>query len=151
MPRQNGSEYRCNDVVMGPMGPSLPVSSDESSFEGFSQTFRDQLPNSNINNTAIPSQTMVHGTEATPDTVNNNDSEATTKGREQVSESPTGHNTCRLEVIKRIYENRMPNCKEAIKFIAEPIKKTSTTPYQQKWEVFLKYIVTKHSTRQCSL
>ena len=137
---------RCNGDPMEPMESPIPIPPDEASFEGFSQTIRDPVHISNTGNSQLPNQALVHGTESTPDTTYNNVSETSANSREQDGESTTGHNSCRLEVIKRIYANRLPNCKEAIEFIAEPIRKTSTATYQQKWKVFLDYIKSQNTT-----
>ena len=45
-----------------------------------------------------------------------------------------------MEIIKKVYEKKLPGCQEAITLISEPIRKTSTSNYQQKWKAFISFI-----------
>ena len=93
--------------------------------------------------TKSPNQTMIHGSEPASHPILHDDSEAPTEGRQQNGDSSTAHHSSHLEVIRRIYEKRLPSCKEEITLIAEPIRKTSSANYQQKWQAFLDYITSK--------
>ena len=137
----SASSWRgCDDNTLGTVGTPVPVPSDESSFKGFSEAISHQLPISDPSNTQIPDKTVIHGAKTTPNTIDHCDSYSPTDGGGQANQGQTADSACRLDVIKRIYERRMPSCKDAIALTAEPIKKSSTASYQQKWKVFLEYI-----------
>ena len=140
MSRRKSSSSRCSINILGEMGSSLSLSSNSPDFEGFVETNEHFIQERYSNYSRNDIETMVHGSPTSQSSFNNPGSPARTKGSEQSSNSPTNYKTSRLDVIKRVYQSRFPNCQRAIDLIAAPLRKSSINEYERKWLCFCKFL-----------
>ena len=137
--RQSGSS-RCSVNILGEMGSPLSLSSNTPDFEGFVETNENFIQERYSNYSRIAIETMVHGSPTSQNSVKTTGSSTGTNGSGQNSNSPTNLKTSRLDVIKKVYQSRFPDCQRAIDLLAAPLRKSSINEYERKWFCFCKFL-----------
>ena len=122
------------------MGSPISLSSNTPDFEGFVQVNEHTVQERYSDYSRITIETMVHGSPTSKSSLNNPGSPTGTNSSGQSSNSSTNHKTSRLEVIKRVYQSKFPNCRRAIDLLAAPIRKSSINEYERKKKVKVKKI-----------
>ena len=138
--RPKGNSSGHNDGRLGEVGTPLSVSSNQFDFEGFEQVTTNKVHNSSSIHTRDTNTTMVHGSQTTEDTIQDDTSSTSTSGVVQIDEGSKAFQTSRLEVIKTAYSKRFPGCDAAVTLMAAPLRPNSIKDYQHKWTSFLSFL-----------
>ena len=142
--RQVSSGSGCSVDTLGQVGSSLPLSPVNPDFEGFAQTSELALQNCDSSDSRDPIQTMAHVLEPPQYSIDPHISSPSTIGSGQTSEGNCSYQTSRLEIIKAAYDNRFPDCGQAVNLMAAPIRTVSVNEYEKKWKAFMSYLKTNH-------
>ena len=140
LPRRKSNRNRCNENKLGKMGTPISFSPDQNDFEGFSETERNSIQECNTDNTRYTNTTMVHGSKTPEDRINITESTPTADSSRQIRESSKLDKTSRLDIITAAYNKQFPDCPEAVKLMAAPLRKSSLSDYQQKWKTFIRFL-----------
>lgn len=132
---------RLNECLLEHLGSPVSVSSDSNDFEGFSEASLHKLQKSSSCVPRLRRETLVQ--ESTPSSshfqLQTLSSSATRS--EWTSDDPgQSHSLSRIHHIERHYLRRFPECPDAAKLMAVPIRKSSQGDYERKWQYFLSFL-----------
>ena len=138
--RRRIRRYRCNENQLGKVGSPLSVSTDQYDIEDSCQIIRNTIQDSCSDNTRHRNTTLVHGPTTSGNSIESDTSETSTNSVQRTSEITQPYQTSRLEIIKAAYNKKFPNCNEAVKLMAAPLRGNSIRDYQHKWKTFLEFL-----------
>ena len=142
MPRQEGHCSGRTIYTMEQMGSPVPLSSNESDFEGFFETEQVVFQNSHFSHTRDADEALVHDTAASESSLYHSEDEPSTGSARRTGDDGPVYETSRVAVIEAGLRKEFPELNdEEIRLQATDLKPSTLSDYQHKWKVFTEFLI----------